>query len=325
VSNTTALDLIKGALRRIGSYQSGEAIAPADAQDALDTLNDMLDSWSTDKYMVFGSNENIVQYTSGQNTYTVGNPLNSVLGLGSIVGSISGPTITTTYVPPQLVVGVSPLTASTITDLGNVVPAGTFATAASGFGGAGTITLSQPIVGSYPGNDTFNWTVPGNFGFARPLRITYGFTRFNALDFPFDVYTSLERYNDILYKALPGPWPVVAWWNPQDPYGQLKFYQTPSNSGECHLFTDTILANLTLNQTFVLPQGYTRAIKWCLAKEICAEYGYPLTDVIKLNAGESLALIKALNAQPPQVSRYDRALLHSSRVGADWILHGGYR
>ena len=30
---TTALDIVKGALRRIGAYQSGEAIAQADATD----------------------------------------------------------------------------------------------------------------------------------------------------------------------------------------------------------------------------------------------------------------------------------------------------
>lgn len=317
---TTALDLIKGAMRRTQAYQSGEELAPWDAEDALTTMNDLFDSWSTDKIYVFGSNENIVNYVSGQNTYTVGNPSNADLGLPNIIGTVTGNIITTTLVPPQMLAGPSALLGSSITDLQNVVPKGTYVTAVT----PTTITLSQSISTPGTGADTFYWTVPGNFGFARPLRITFGFTRFNQLDFPFDVYTSLENFNSILYKALPGPWPTVAWWNPQFPYGQLKFYQTPSNGAECHLFTDTILSRMTLNQRFEMPQGYARAVKWCLAEEFCGEYGYPLTPVIAKKSAESLAFIKALNAQPAQRARYDRALMRTGRRDASWITHGGY-
>jgi hypothetical protein len=133
---------------------------------------------------------------------------------------------------------------------------------------------------------------------------------------------SQSRYLEILYKAQPGPWPTVAWYNPLMPYGMISFYQTPGQDGECHLFTDTILTDLTINQTFILPQGYARAIKWCLAKELCAEYGYPLTDVIKLHAAESLNLIKALNAQPAKIARYDMALVRGNRPDGGWIFHG---
>ena len=55
IGTTTALNLIQGALRKINSYQSGEQIQAPDAEDCLDTLNDLLDSLSTDKEFVFGS------------------------------------------------------------------------------------------------------------------------------------------------------------------------------------------------------------------------------------------------------------------------------
>jgi len=85
-----------------------------------------------------------------------------------------------------------------------------------------------------------------------------------------------------------------------------------------------VMNNFTLNQPISVPQGYSRALKWNLAKEICAEYGFPMSAEIKLNAQESLQMIKALNARPAEVSRYDRALINSNRGDYGWILHGGY-
>jgi hypothetical protein len=93
-----------------------------------------------------------------------------------------------------------------------------------------------------------------------------------------------------------------------------------------HLFTDTILSNLTINQTFILPQGYSRAIQWCLAEELWSEYwsAIPLPPIIAKKAAQSLGMIKALNAQPPQRMRYDSMLMRGSRPDASWIFRGGY-
>src|ERR1035441_3496314 len=70
---TTGDSLVKGALRRITSYMSGETIDAPDAQDVLETLNDLLDSLSTDKASVYCSVENILTFTPGKYQYTVGN------------------------------------------------------------------------------------------------------------------------------------------------------------------------------------------------------------------------------------------------------------
>ena len=328
IGTTTALDIIKAALRRINSYQSGEPIATPDAQDCLDTMNDLLDSWSTDEFQVFGSAENILAWTSGQNKYTVGNPVCTLLGSQPFTGTLtaSSNTITgVTNIPSNLVAGATAAyqvgSGSILTDSQGLLPADTTVTAI----GSTTITMSANAAGNSNGADSFTYTVPGNFPIPRPLRITTGFTRFNALDFGLDVYETESQYNDILYKAQPGPWPTVAWYNNQFPYGVLKVYQTPSNGSALHLFTDTILSNMTLNQVLVMPQGYSRALKWNLAKELCAEYGYPLTDSIKMNAEVSLDVVKSLNAKPAQVSRYDRALVRGNRPDGGWIMTGGMR
>lgn len=382
----TASDLIKGALRRINSYQTGEQLAIPDASDCLDTLNDLLDSWSIQKDLIYGSVENILTLQSGKAQYRIGNPTNVSLGIANISGftTLNSPIITGVTVPSTLVVG------GTLTDTSAAIPTGTTVTAFTANSSPVAITFTVPPLttvgtltsvwpnpsGLYlitfsdgetrPATFTFNnvntswavtlsgtptvnasvninsitmsanatqnliaadvisYTIPGDFAIPRPNRITHGFTRFNQLDFTIEVTMDQSRFLEILYKAQPGPWPTVAWYNPQDPYGLINFYQTPGNNGELHLFTDTILSNLTLNQTFILPSGYTRALKWCLAKEICAEYGFPLSDAIRINSDDSMKAIKALNAEPAPQARYDSMLLRRNRGDASWITHGGY-
>lgn len=328
IGTSTAEGLIKGALRRINSYQSGEQIAQPDAEDCLETLNDLLDSLSTDRDYVFGSQENILSWTAQQKLYKIGNPVCTLLGLTPFTGTLTaGSNVITgiTNLPPQLVAGQTPAyqvgSGSILTDTQGLIPVNATVTAV----GTNTVTISANAIGNSTGLDSITFTVPGDLPIPRPLRITHGFTRFNSLDFTLDVYATETQYTQFLYKAQPGPWPTVAWYNDTFPYGLLNVYQTPGNSAECHLFTDTILQNLTLNQILVMPQGYNRMLKWMLAKEICAEYGFPLSQAIILNDREARAFVKSLNAKPANVSQYDRELSRGNRPDGGWIMHGGYR
>lgn len=353
---TTAKDIIQAALRRINSYQSGDALAQPDAQDCLDTLNDLLDSWSIDKMFVFGSNEWILGWTAQKMYYTVGNPTNAQLsnstaitesaqnnyayqvypntGAGQVWPNIAGvltagsPTITGVIsMPSNLVAGLAPAynvgSGSILGSTQNLIPPNTTVIAFNA--AAQTITMSANATGTSQGNDSLTYTIPGDFPIPRPLRITHGFTRFNQLDFTLQVMETQSQYTRLLYKRQPGPWPTVAWYNNTYPYGLLNAYQSPGNNAELHLFTDTILNNMTLNQTLSMPQGYARALKWALAKEICAEYGFPITEAIKVNGQQALEFVKALNAQPAPVSLYDRELVRGGRPDGGWITHGGYR
>lgn len=244
---TTAEQIIKGALRRLVAYQSGEQIAAPDANDALETLNDMLDSWSTGHDYVYASIETVVLFTPGQYIYTIG-------------------------------------------------PGGDFAV---------DTNTGAPI--------------------PRPLRITNAFTRISQLDYTIDVTMDQNQYTQFLLKNQPAPWPLVAWYNPTMPLGTIYFYPNPSSAGELHLFTDQILTQFTLTDPVILPQGYVRALKWNLAKELSAEYGYPITPAIEKHAKESLDMIKSLNQVPAPVSNFDAALLSMDQRGDySWILHGGF-
>ena len=317
----TALEIIKGALRRITSYQSGETISAPDIDDCLETLNDLLDSWSTQQTHVIGTVETVFNWFPGKNQYKIGNPLCTEVGSPPFSGSINnGSSIITgvTNIPSDLVVG------ATLTDSQNVIPAGSTVTSI----GVNSVSFGPGTASATSnGADSVSYTIPGDFAMPRPLRITGGFTRFNSLDFWLDVYATQEEYTSILYKAQPGPWPIIAWYNNGYPYGLFNVYQTPGNSAELHLFTDSIMQNLTASTVIQLPQGYSRALKWCLARELWTEY-MGVADVppmLEKLAAESLSAIKALNATPAVRSTYDIEL--TSRNGRDggWIFHGGYR
>jgi hypothetical protein len=312
---TTANDLIIGSLRFINQYAPGESLAASDAQDALATLNDLLESLSTDQASVYASNENVFTYTPGQYQYTIGN-----YDAGTFAGIVTNasPTITGATVPSDMVEGG---------DLsGAGIPDGT--TILSFDAGANTVTMSQNGSVSVPINQ-IGYTIPGDFKVARPLRITNAFTRINTqgsgLDYPIDIVDQ-RRYVDIGFKAIQAPWPIVLWYNPTFPLGTLFFYQNPSGSAELHLYTDNILTNFaSLTQEVVMPQGYTRFLKRKLARELAPEYGAIWTSQQERLTKEAEDYVKSLNAVPTPVANYDPELCQHPRTDAGWILYGGFR
>jgi hypothetical protein len=191
------------------------------------------------------------------------------------------------------------------------------------------VTISPAAIATVATPQVFNFTVPGDLKMARPLRVTNSFTRIttgtNGLDYPIEVI-SQERYIEIGFKGISAPWPIVAWYNPTMPLGNIYFYQNPSSAGELHLFTDNILTNLaSLTQNVILPQGYVRMIKWNLARELAPEYGKEWTAIMEKAAKESWDAVKSLNSIPVPVAKYDTDLLTHQRTDAGWILYGGFR
>ncbi len=68
----TALDLINGSLRLLGVLATGEAPAADEANDALNALNEMLDSWSTESLLIYAKIIESFALVGGQQVYTMG-------------------------------------------------------------------------------------------------------------------------------------------------------------------------------------------------------------------------------------------------------------
>lgn len=68
----TARDQINGALRLLGVLASGETADADEEQDGLTALNQMIDSWNTERLSVFSTQDQVFTWPSGQITRTLG-------------------------------------------------------------------------------------------------------------------------------------------------------------------------------------------------------------------------------------------------------------
>jgi len=68
----TALDLISSALRLINVAAAGETVSLDMANDGLQTLNDMIDSWNSQRLTIFTTTAGDFPLIGNQATYTVG-------------------------------------------------------------------------------------------------------------------------------------------------------------------------------------------------------------------------------------------------------------
>jgi len=69
---TTAADQINGALRLIGMLAEGEVPSAATSQDALTALNQMIDSWNTERLSVFSTQDQVFSWPPNVLSRTLG-------------------------------------------------------------------------------------------------------------------------------------------------------------------------------------------------------------------------------------------------------------
>jgi len=69
---TTAGDQINGALRLIGQLAEGETPSAATAQDSLTALNQMIDSWSSERLSIFSTQDQVFSWPPNINNRTLG-------------------------------------------------------------------------------------------------------------------------------------------------------------------------------------------------------------------------------------------------------------
>ena len=320
---TVPYDIISRALKDIGALEAGETPTSEAAQDAFDMLNDLVDQWSNEDMMVFYKSEIVFPITSGQTQYTIG-PTGNINA--SFVGSISGTTLTVTSINSGAINLGQYLSGSGITTGTKIV--GFLTGAGNNINEAGTYTLniSQTVAST---------TITGYY--ERPLSLDSAFVRINTnsngqpivnggLDYPVAVL-NLEDYEMIGLKTLNGPWPKAVYYQPSEILGNIYVWPNPSQ-GEMHLFSNTIFQRyLTLYDNIALPQGYSMALRWCLAERLMPMYGKAsATQIQMINAyaAQAKATLKRTNMKPPMVSRYPDSLLVSRAKDAGWILSGGF-
>ena len=246
-------------------------------------------------------------------------------------GSISGTTLTVTAVSAGYI-------GAGATISGTGVTAGTKITSViSASGGVGTYQVSvSQTVGSVLMGATVT-PIPITLYYQKPLGIDSAFVRVNTtsngqpilnggLDYQVGIL-SLENYNQIGLKTLNGPWPKALYYNAGAESGNLTVWPNPSQ-GEMHLFTSTIFSTYDdLYEDIAFPQGYSMALRWCLAERLMPMYGKVnavTIQMINAYASGAKATLKRTNMKPVTVASYPDAILSGRARDAGWILNGGF-
>ncbi len=320
-------DIVSRALKDIGALEAGETPTPDAARDAFEMMNDMIDQWSNENMMVFNVTEIICPVIAGQTQYTIGpNPSTQNFIGASFTGSITGNILTVTGINSgalaqgQTLSGTGITAGTKITQLltgagGNINEVGTY-----------QVNISQTVAST---------TITAYY--QKPLNIDSAFVRVNTtsngqpitgggLDYPMSVL-ALQDYEMIGLKTLNGPWPKAVYFNPGADSGNLFIWPSPSQ-GELHLFANTLFTRYdSMYEDLQLPQGYSMALRWCLAERLMPMYGKASATqitMIQTFAGQAKATLKRTNMSPLQVARYPDALLTGKAKDAGWILTGGF-
>ena len=322
---TAPIDIISRALKDIGALEAGETPTPEAAQDAFDMLNDLVDQWSNEEMMVYYKNEIVFPIVPGQTQYTIGP--NGQIG-AIITGSITNNILTVTGISSGAINVGQTLSGTGITSGTKIVAMLT---------GAGN---NVNEAGTYQLNTTYSTPITSetiNLYYQRPLSIDSAFVRINTnsngvpivnggLDYPIAVL-AVEEYEMIGLKTLNGPWPKALYYQPSETLGNLYVWPNPSQ-GEMHIFTDNLFQNyISLQDPIILPQGYTMALRWCLAERLMPMYGKASpTQIGMINAyaAQAKATVKRINMKPVQSARFADAMLASRQKDAGWILSGGF-
>jgi hypothetical protein len=314
-SGTQVQDIISGALRSIGALASGETPDPYQSNDALILLNQLLDSWSNSKMMLYCVQELIHEIVPNTYVYTIGQ--NGTVGC-SFTGSISANTLTVTAISSGA------LCVGQVLSTTGIIAGTTITSYGTGHGGNGSAAL-----GTYYLNIPQSMISQAQTSYMmRPLRINSGFVRINSsiassIDYPVSVMSS-EEYEMIGLKTMNGPWPRALYYQPSEPNGVITYWPLPSQ-GEMHLYCDTVLSRFNaLNETIVMPQGYTLAMRFNLAMLLCPEYQKKASPEVMQAASSGIAYIKRTNMQPPPIARFPAALLSNQKNDAAWIMSGGF-
>lgn len=317
------IDIVSRSLKDIGALEAGENPTADASQDAFDMLNDMVDQWSNENMMVFYKNEIVFPVTPGKTQYTIG-PGGQIGAI--ITGSISGTTLTVTAISQGAVSMGQTLSGTGITAGTTIVG---FLTGAGGNineVGTYTVNISQTVAST---------TI--NAYYQRPLTIDSAFVRINTnsngqpivnggLDYPIAIL-NVENYESIGLKTMSGPWPKALYYQPSEILGNIYLWPNPSQ-GEVHMFADNLFSRfVTLYDNVNLPQGYSMALRWCLAERLMPMYGKVNQIQIAMISGyaaQAKATIKRTNMRPTQSARYPDALLVGRQRDAGWILSGGF-
>lgn len=295
----TAQQIIYKSLRLLGVLASGEAPTAAEAQDALYSLNSIIDAFSSNPQYYYTNLAEPFSIRVLQSNYAIGNSSMSI----STLTSVTTVATATTAAPHNLATG-------NYVTVSGATPVGYNVTAAITVTGTNTFTYTIVSVAGVAATGTLVYT-SGDFNTTRPIRIVGAFTRSGsgsaAIDTPIGIVTE-QFWNNIADKASQAATITTLVYRPTYPFGQVIVYPTPNSSSPVmYLKTEkTIQPYNSLTDAEYIPPGYQRLLELMLAVDLAPEYG-------SRAAPDSVALLRTELAS---IMRTNMQKISSSKIGA---------
>lgn len=165
------------------------------------------------------------------------------------------------------------------------------------------------------GAQSYSVGIGGDFNITRPSRLEKAFFRQyingapNAVDYPLTLLESREDYDNIALKTMQS-WPTHIFYDAAWPLGYVYPWPLPqAGIYELHLtLRDQLAPFTTYVQVINMPPEYWEAMWSNLCLRLAPIYGFTVSDDIRRIAADSLASIRAANAQIPRL-RMPRSLV----------------
>jgi len=170
----------------------------------------------------------------------------------------------------------------------------------------------QRLIGSWANETLMGYaTIPGTMTLAngtasyattalstgRPTTIDNVFLRLDGIDYPCERWTE-DEYNARSYKAATGL-PDGYFYRPGFPDGTFYFYPTPGAAYVAHVSVrEPLMAALTLDTVWALPEGYESAICDALAVDCASSFGKQPSRELLMAAAAGKQRLKVTNYTP---------------------------
>jgi hypothetical protein len=158
---------------------------------------------------------------------------------------------------------------------------------------------TQDQMFTWPANTISRTLGPtGDFVGNRPVLLddsTYFRDPSNGISFGIKIINQ-QQYNGIAVKTVTSSYPQVIWLNMDMPNMSMYIYPVPTKALEWHFVSVTELVEpATLSTVLVVPPGYLRAFRYCLACEMAPEFGVEPSPTVSRIAMVSKRDIKRIN------------------------------
>ena len=158
---------------------------------------------------------------------------------------------------------------------------------------------TQDQMFTWPANTISRTLGPtGDFVGNRPVLLddsTYFRDPTNGISFGIKILNQ-QQYNGIAVKTVTSTYPQVIWLNMNMSNMDMYIYPVPTKALEWHFVSVTELVEpATLATVLVVPPGYLRAFRYCLACEMAPEFGVEPSPTVSRIAMVSKRDIKRIN------------------------------